>query len=107
MSATYCTITELEMDTLLKHDKGWVKSIKGNEYIYSYKTRKNPNISIIVYSSIAPNGISKGCGADAIRICGVNTVTNKGVLKSKRINRVPGWDIRLQERVVELIKQVF
>jgi len=102
----YCIITELEMDALLKHDKGWVKSVKGNEYVYGYKTKKNPNITVYVYSSISPNGISRGCGSDAIRVCAVNTVTNKGIIKSKRINRVPGWDVRLQAKVMDVIKQI-
>jgi len=107
MSATYCVITELEMDALLKHDKGWIKSIKGNEYVYTYTTTKNPNINVIVYSSISPNGLSKKCGSDAVRICAVNTKTNKGIIKSKRVNRVPGWDSRLKDRVLEVIKQIF
>jgi len=107
MAAQYCTITELEMDALLKHDKGWSKTIKGNEYVYAYQTKKNPNISLFVYSSISLNGVSKKCGTDAVRICAVNTITNKGILKTKRINRVPGWDVRLKERVMDMLNQIF
>jgi hypothetical protein len=105
--STYVTITELEMDTLFKSDKGWVKKQIGNEICYEYITTKNKDITIKVYSSISTGGVSKSCGKDAIRICAVNTATNKGILKSKRVNRVLGWDQRVKGRVLELIAKIF
>jgi hypothetical protein len=106
MSKTYVTITELEFDGLLQHAKGWTKDKSGNEIVYSYTSKKNPDIMVLVYSSIT-NGVSRKCGADAIRICAVNTRTNKGVLKSTRVNRVAGWNERVKERVIETIEKIW
>ena len=103
---TYVTILESEFDALLKLDKGWTKEVKGQEYVYSFQLKKAPNISILVYSSISPNGLSKKCGSDAIRVCAVNTVLNKGVIKSNRINRTLGWDERLKTKVFEVLAQI-
>ena len=67
---SYVVVTELEFDTLLKPDKGWKKEVKGNEYVYSYTTKKNPNIDVLVYSSISINSAcGRKCGGDAIRVC--------------------------------------
>lgn len=103
----YVIITELEFDAVCKADKGWTKTVKGNEYVYAWQVKKSPNISVLVYSSISPDGLSKKCGSDAIRVCAVNTVLNRGVIKSNRINRTPGWDERLKTKVLEVIAQIF
>jgi len=103
---TYTKITELEFDEVLKAERGWTKEFAYGEYVYSFRLKKNPDVEIKVFSSIS-NGSSKPVGKDAIRICAVNTRTNKGILKAKRINRVPGWDARLKERVIEMINNVF
>lgn len=106
MTNTYVTITELEFDNLLKHSKGWMKDRSGKEIVYTYTTKKNPNVVVKVYSSIA-NGVSRQCGGDAIRICAVNTKTDKGIIKARRVYRVAGWDIRVKERVLETINQIW
>lgn len=103
----YVIITELEFDALLKPDKGWTKEIKGQEYVYSFRPKKSPNIAVFVYSSISPNGLSKKCGKDAIRVCAVDTVLNRGVVKSNRINRTPGWEDRVKAKVLDVIAQIF
>lgn len=108
MSATYVPVTELEFDSVCKPDKGWTKDYpNGTELVYSYQTQKNPDVVIKVYSSITKSGVSRKCGGDAIRVCAVNTKTNKGILKGKRVYRVPGWEERVKERVVEMIKQIW
>lgn len=104
---SYCVVTELEFDALLKSDKGWAKTIIGKEYVYTYKTLKNPNISILVYSTITNDGLGRKCGGDAIRICAVNTVTQKGIIKSSRVYRTPGWDGRVKTKVLEVIGKIF
>lgn len=103
---TYITILESEFDDLLKTEKGWTKELKGQEYVYSWQLKRKPNISILVYSSISPDGLSKKVGSDAIRVCAVNTVLNKGVIKSNRINRTSGWNVRLMEKVLEVLTQI-
>ena len=103
---TYIIILESEFDNLLKTEKGWTKELKGQEYVYSWQLKNKPNISILVYSSISPDGLSKKCGKDAVRVCAVNTVLNKGVIKSNRINRTLGWDERLKTKIFDVLAQI-
>lgn len=109
MAARYVTILEREFDVIFTPDKNWVKDYSGNaeEIVYSKALKTKPDILIKVYSSIQKNSsISRGVGQDAIRVCAINTKTKKGVRKSRRINRVPGWNIRLVERVTEMWKDL-
>lgn len=104
---SYVVVTELEFDNLLKPEKGWRKEIKGNEYVYSVTSKRNPNVVVLVYSSLSTDkGTGRKCGGDAIRICAVNTLYNKGIMKSKRVYRTPGWDERVKERVIETLKKI-
>lgn len=106
MAKTYVEVTELEFDALLQSAKGWNKEVKGNEYVYSYALKKQPNVSILVYSTVTPTGLGRKCGGDAIRICAINTKTNKGVRKSVRVYRVAGWEQRTQDKIVAMIKDI-
>lgn len=107
MAGTYVIITELEMDALFKAEKSWVKSLEGGEYVYSYATKKNPDIVVKVFSSVTPNGVSRKCGGDAVRVCAVNTVTNRGIIKTGRVNRTAGWDTRVKDKVMETITKIW
>lgn len=107
MGSQYVTITELEMDALFKADKGWSKVLEGGEYVYRYTTLKNPDIVVKVFSSVTPDGVARKCGGDAIRICAVNTKTNRGVIKNGRVNRTSGWDDRVKTKVVDTIKKIW
>jgi hypothetical protein len=101
----YCLITELEMDAIFKPEKNWVKEYSGfhSEIVYTKCLKSRPHIQIKVFSSLNKNsGISAKCGADAVRVCAVNLNTDKGIIKTKRINRVPGWEQRLVKRVQEV-----
>jgi hypothetical protein len=105
MAAQYCLITELEMDAIFKPEKNWVKEYSGyyKEVVYSKIPKSKPWLQIRVYSSINKNnGISAGVGNDSIKVCAISLKTDKGVIKTKRINRVPGWDGRLINRVTEV-----
>jgi Na+-translocating ferredoxin:NAD+ oxidoreductase RnfG subunit len=104
---SYCVITELQFDELLQSSKGWVKEVNGKEYVYGYRTTKNPNVVVYVYSTITNDGLGRKCGGDAIRVCAVNTTTQKGIIKSSRIYRTPGWDDRTKAKVLDVIKQIF
>jgi hypothetical protein len=109
MASLYCTITELEMDAIFKPEKNWVKEYSGfhKEVVYSKIPKIKPWLQIRVYSSLNKNsGLSAKCGADAIRVCVINIETNKGVIKSRRINRVTGWDARLVNRVEEVWEEM-
>lgn len=111
MSATYCPVTEFEMDAVLKAEKGWKKEYDDQftkELVYTFSPPSRPFLQFKVYSSIKKNtSVSRGCGEDAIRFCCINLKTQKGVRKTGRINRVPNWEIRLQERMTAMIKDVF
>ena len=107
MAATYVIITEMEMDTLFKSDKGWSKVLEGGEYVYQYTTKKSPDIVVKVFSSVTPNGVARKCGGDAIRVCAVNTKTNRGVIKTGRVNRTAGWDERTKTKVLETIGKIW
>ena len=109
MAAIYCTILEGEFDAIFKPEKNWNKELSGyaQEIVYTKSLKSRPWVLIKVYSSIhKDSGISRGVGKDAIRVGVISTITNKGLIKSKRINRVPGWDKRLVERVEEIWKQL-
>jgi hypothetical protein len=94
----------MEMDTLLKTEKGWLKCIEGGEYVYHYTTIKNPDILIKVFSSVkVENGLGRKVGKDAIRICAINKLLNKGYRKSIRINRTAGWNERIKSKTIEMI----
>lgn len=100
----YVPVTELEFDQVLKKEKGWEKiHTQGTkEIIYVFKMKTKP-FTVKVYSSITEsNGVSRGCGKDAIRVCAINHETNSGAAKTRRINRVPGWEDRLVKKVTEL-----
>jgi hypothetical protein len=105
MAARYVTITEAEFDCIFKPERNWAKEYSGNanEVVYTKRLLTKPDILVKIYSSIHKNnGLSRGVGQDAIRICAVNTKTDRGVMKTRRINRVPGWEVRVVERVTEV-----
>lgn len=102
---SYVTILESEFDAIFLPERNWVKEYNGHakEIIYTKRFITKPNVIVKVYSSIHKNdGVSRGCGKDAIRVCAVNTKTDRGVVKSNRINRVPGWDGRLKAKVTDV-----
>ena len=104
---TYVLITELEFDTLLKASKGWTKEYQYEELVYLYSSTKNPDIQVKVFSSLTRTGVSRKCGGDAIRVCAINTKTNRGIAKSKRVNRIAGWEDRIKARVIEIINKIW
>ncbi len=104
---SYCLVTELEFDALLKPDKGWIKTWKGLELVYAYPTIKNPDVSVLVYSTITKDSLGRKLGKDSIKVCAVNTVTQKGIIKSSRVYRTPGWDARVRQKVLDTISKIF
>lgn len=109
MSAKYVTITELEFDKVCQSEKGWNKTVQPGtrEIVYTHNLKKLPHIQIKVYSSLSESdGVSRGCGSDAIRVCAVNTATDRGVRKTGRINRVGDWQLRLRTKVTDTIRSI-
>ena len=103
---TYTEITQEQIEkVLLKRGFSRVSLPGVGEIVYGKRVDKDDvPLTIRVYSSIeAGDGVSRGCGFDAMRVCimwkhkphcHVEAVVT-GVGSSKRINRVPGWDFRL------------
>ena len=104
--ATYVTITEMEMDTLFKAEKNWSKHIEGGEYVYHFTPKKSPDVTIKVFSSVTPNGVSRKCGRDAVRVVAVNNKTNRGIIKNGRVNRTANWEERVKTKVLETIEKI-
>lgn len=105
----YVTILESEFDNIFQSEKGWVKEVTPtqNEIVYVKSLKTKPHLQFKIYSSIHKgSSLSRPCGKDAIRVCVINTNTNKGVRKSNRINRVPGWDERLKTRVQSIWEEL-
>ena len=105
---SYVEISLEEMDEVLSEEKGWERG-NGNgrarEFIYEWSYDAHP-VKIVVFSSIhVVTHVSRGCGRDAIRVCAVNYETKKGILKSTRIKRTPGWDVRLRDAVVDVLNR--
>ncbi len=102
---TYVVVTELEMDSIFKPSKDWKKEYQegSNEIIYTKCLKRNPNYQLKIYTSIRKdNGRGRGVGKDAIRVCAVNLKTDRGLVKTKRINRTVGWSDRLIDRVCDV-----
>jgi len=61
-------------------------------------------IVIRVYTSIQKNtSIGRRNGGDAIRVCAVNTKTDRGLVKSRRVHRTQGWRDNLKSRVMDTL----
>ena len=103
----YTEITEEQMSELLKEGKGWMKGVQAGsrEVVYTWNLKSVPGVVIRVYSSITHSGVSRGKGKDAIRVCAVNTITNRGWIKSTHVKRVEGWRKNLQKRVLSVIDE--
>ncbi len=97
----YTPVTRKEMEEALQ-GFSLVPLSNTVELVYGRRVKGHSvPLTLRVYSSIEPEGTSRGAGQDAIRIALVAKVEGKitGVGRSKRINRVPGWERRLKERL--------
>ena len=105
MASIYCIILEGEFDKIFKSERGWKKELSGmaQEIVYTKTLKTKPWLMVKVYSSIhKSDGIGRKCGADSIKICAINTNTNRGILKTNRIHRTKNWEKRVTDRVIEV-----
>jgi hypothetical protein len=99
----YTPVTLPEFEEVLKAEKGWQKIESTKETIFVFPLTSRPHIVIKVYYSIGMN--HKTCrekGADAIRVCAVNTEKNIGWIKTRKVLRVEGWRNNLQNAVMDI-----
>ena len=107
MAATYTQIVLEEMTDVLKAEKGWKPYNSHKEYVYDWSVPGLDGVVVRVYTSVAKgNGQGRRCGGDAIRVCAVNTKTDRGLVKSRRVHRTQGWRDNLRSRVMDTIKTV-
>lgn len=104
MPATYTPVTQSEMEEILLPQGFQRTSIPGvTEIVYSKSMERN--LELRVFSSIDPNGNSRACGEDAIRVrlFGLDTLAVgdpwRPLSGSKRVHRTQGWRKNLQERI--------
>jgi hypothetical protein len=105
MAATYTVVTLDEMNDVLKASKGWVQ-VDGSarEYVYEWKVPQCHGVVIRVYTSIHKDtAVGRRKGGDAIRVCAVNTVKDRGLVKSRRVHRTQGWRENLKSRVLDTL----
>lgn len=101
-------ISKEEMEQALKsiHPGFAVSNAKfterSSEIIYAAPIQKS-QVVVAVFSSITPS-VTRGCGEDALRVVLVDSISQRMICGTKRINRTSGWDLRLKERVIELAK---
>jgi hypothetical protein len=108
MSNTYVNIPANKIEQLLS-SKGFVRTIQGNEIVYVFSHKINPLLKVKVYTSIKENEIFvRGCGKDAIRVCGILETKTKtyGIAKSMRVNRT-GTVEGVLERLLERARAVY
>lgn len=100
--ATYTQPTVQEMEQVLG---GFARmSLPGTlELVYGKRVDQDGvPLSLRVYTSLNPDGLGRDCGEDAIRVEVYYRRRDGKVVRvggSKRVNRVPGWQNRLLERI--------
>ena len=105
MAATYQQIELADVQDVLKAAKGWKPYNSHKEYVYDWAVPSLNGVVIRVYTSVSKlNGQGRRCGGDAIRVCAVNTLTNRGLVKSRRVHRTQNWRDNLKSRVFEAIE---
>ena len=107
MKNSYYNISLDEMRKVLTANKGWnLDMISGSkEYVFEFPLSSNPHIVIRVLSGITFSGRSRGCGKDAIRVFAFNTRTQRGYIKTKRVNRIQTWEQNLKKTVMNCFNQ--
>jgi hypothetical protein len=104
MSAKFEAVTLADVRDFLKADKGWkeVKLPGVREHVFDWEPKRWPGCVIRVYTSISvDHSFARRKGSDAFRVCAVDIVSSKGLLKSQRVNRTTSWRTRLQAVVTE------
>jgi len=109
---SYTEITKLEMDTKLKSQKGWICNITGNEYTYDFHMSKLPIIIKVASSVRVDSNRARNKGSDSIKVyavmkdsLAVDGKIIRGLIKSTRLQRVSGWETRLEAAVYKAIQR--
>lgn len=107
----FIIITKEEMDNFFfSTNKGWIRNISGNEYVYDFHMKYPYPLVIKVMSSISVyTNKARNKGSDAIRVFvikkdgfDINSKVKGGFLKSKRVYRTINWKDNLKSLVLEM-----
>lgn len=102
--STFVNITLDEFRDFLKLEKGWQEFVVNKEVVFDFPLRYNPNIKIRVFSSISTDSnTNRDVGKDAIRICAVDTLNNRGFIFSIRCNRTTNWRTNLKDKIYHIL----
>lgn len=104
MAAHYTNVTQEEIEEFLFPQDFKKIAVSGtSELVYAKRVdRDGLQLSLRVYSGIAPSGQSRSVGTDAIRVTLFMRAADGKVAMlggSKRVHRVAGWRANLQKRV--------
>lgn len=101
------------MDAVLRAEKGWICNRSGYEYVYDFHLSQIPVIIKVMSSVRVEDGRGRNKGSDAIRVFAVKKANLDkkarvvaGMLKSRRVNRVSGWEDRLRQLVLDTLTKV-
>lgn len=106
---SYTEIRQNHFEYVLSHlgksGYTWKKLDEPNAKETVYMVSIN-NIHIKVFSSIV-DGISRGVGADAIRVVGWDNVSDRPISPSEgRVNRTDNWSENLKKRIETVVSKV-
>ena len=106
MPSQYCEITLEEMRDHLQVEKGWylMDELGTREYVFIFPLKSKPGIVIKVFSSIRKGkDVGRDCGQDAIRVCAVDILNDRGWIKARRVYRVQNWRENLRVAVLDVL----
>lgn len=105
--AEYTPISQADVEDFLTPQGFRQIALPGTrELVYAARRdRDDLDLLLVVYTGIEPNGASRDVGEDAIRCLLYqrrDPQTVKKIASSKRVHRVKGWRVNLQERLDSL-----
>lgn len=83
----------------------WERGVSGKEVVYDYTM--SCGVVVRVCTSLREGDVTaRSKGRDAIRVLAFNPNTKKGVRKSVRVYRTPGWSGRVKKKVQDMMKSI-
>jgi len=94
MSATYTAISEQEIRSFFHKWNETPRSRFVKELAFDFPVRDG--VIIRCFTSVK-DGTSRKVGKDAIRVFAVDTKSDRGFIKAKRVNRTTNWQDNLKK----------
>jgi hypothetical protein len=99
-------LNEMEFDSYLTKEKGWIKSKSGYEYVYDYTLKQIPSVMIKVLSSVNTGEGKSNKGSHAIRVFAVKVDKDgkilRGYIKKQVVHLTATWrkDLLISYKIV-------